>query len=109
MEYMKEKFGSWQITGDETKGKVRFRMFFPAESTGLAHNIRSIQVVGDFQKALGNPVDWDPATAPFLKKRPHSGGEIWSWTTPRELPADFYQYKYYVTFNDPAAPPRWVK
>ena len=108
MEHMKEKLGSWQIGNDSEKGKVEFRLFFPSESTEPKHNIKTIQVSGDFQKALGNPEEWDLATAPFLVQAPHSEGEIWSWTTPKELPEGFYQYKYYVTFNDPAIPPRWV-
>jgi hypothetical protein len=36
----------------------------------------------------------------------NSDGEIREWQTPRELPYDFYQYKYYVTFNDNST--RWV-
>jgi 1,4-alpha-glucan branching enzyme len=108
MEHMKERLGSWQIGSDRDKGKVEFRLFFPSESTGLEHNIKTIQVVGDFQKTLGNPSNWDPTTAPMLSRTPHSEGEIWSWTTPKELHKGFYQYKYYVTFNDPAEPPRWV-
>ncbi len=108
MEHMNEKLGSWQISGAETKGKVEFRLFFPGESTGLNHNIKTIQVVGDFQKALGNRNNWDPDAAEYLTRSSHSQGEIWSWTTPKELPAHFYQYKYYVTFNDPTVEPRWV-
>jgi len=108
MEHMKERLGAWQIGNDSEKGKVEFRLFFPSESTGLKHNIKTIQVVGDFQSELGNSENWATATAPFLLRVPHSEGEIWSWTTPRELPAGFYQYKYYVTFNDPTEKPRWV-
>jgi len=107
MEYMNEKLGSWQIDGDETEGKVQFRIFFPGENTGLNHNIKTIQLVSDFQEKLGSQ-RWDPATAPFLNRESHAEGEIWSWTTPTELPAGFYQYKYYVTFNNPTAQSRWV-
>lgn len=108
MQYMNEKIGSWQISGGANSGKAQFRVFFPNESTGLQHNIKSIQVCGDFQKALGQAKDWDPRLAPAMSKSPHPEGEIWEWRTPTELPKGFYQYKYYVTFNDATEPPRWV-
>lgn len=108
MEYMKEKLGAWQISGGIAKGKVQFRLFFPGESSGLNHNIKTIQVTGDFQKKLGHSANWDPTTAPQLTRTPHAEGEIWSWVTPKDLPADFYQYKYYVSFNDSHESPRWV-
>ena len=27
--HIKEQWGAWQIDGDETKGRVRFKLFFP--------------------------------------------------------------------------------
>ena len=107
MQHMTEKLGSWQTSGGSNSGKIQFRLFFPEEENGLLHNINSIQVCGDFQKALGQPV-WDPKTAPILTKSSHPEGEIWSYETPQALPEGFYQYKYYVSFNDPDEPPRWV-
>ncbi len=53
MDYMKEKLGSWQVGHSQTTGKVRFKLFFPNENKGLQHNIKSIQVAGDFQTELG--------------------------------------------------------
>lgn len=108
MEYMKEKLGSWQISGDATSGKAQFRIFFPNEADGLQHNIKSIQVCGDFQKAIGQTENWNPALAPTMEKSAHPEGEIWSWTTPEEIKQGFYQYKYLVTYHDPTEPPRWV-
>jgi 1,4-alpha-glucan branching enzyme len=106
MQYMSEKLGSWQVSGDSNSGKAQFRVFFPKESTGLQHNIKSILVCGSFQKTLGLGQDWDPSLATAMTNTIHSEGEIWEWQTPRELPYDFYQYKYYVTFNDNST--RWV-
>lgn len=108
MQHMAEKLGAWQISGGEDSGKVQFRLFFPDEATGLQHNIQTIQVCGDFQTGLGQPKNWDSNTAPMLVKELHPEGEIWSYETPDELSAGFYQYKYYVSFNDPEQPARWV-
>jgi glycosidase len=103
MQYMKEKLGAWQIGTDPKSGKARFRVFFPKESSGLQHNIKSIQVCGSFQMAL-EQTDWTPHPANVMTKLPHSEGEIWEWETPKELPCGFYEYKYYVTFNDNTHP-----
>ena len=108
MEHMKEKLGSWQVGNATESGKVQFRLFFPNDKNGLLHNIQTIQVCGDFQKALGQPENWMPATAPELTQNPHPKGEIWHYETQQELPKGFYQYKYYVTFKDVNEPPRWV-
>ncbi len=108
MKYLQEKLGSWQISGGADQGKLRFRLFFPKEGNGLSHNIQSISVCGDFQKALGLGENWDSATAPAMKKNAHDEGEIWNYETPQELPQGFYQYKYFVTYTDSSEPPRWV-
>lgn len=108
MQYMKEKLGAWQSSGGIERGKINFRLFFPSEANRLAHNIRSIQVCGDFQKALGQDKNWNPATAPAMTRSDHAEGEIWSYETPLELPQGFYQYKYFVTYKDFGEPPRWV-
>ena len=107
MDYMQERLGSWQTGENRTADRVRFKIFFPDEATGLQHNIQTIKVTGDFQAALGQ-APWDFASAPSLSRAAHPEGEIWSYETPVELDSGFYEYKYYVTFNDPAEPPRWV-
>ena len=107
MDYMNEKLGSWQKGNGATQGKAEFKVFFPGEARGGEHNIKSIQVVGDFQAELGLD-DWDFTSAPHLAKTVHPEGEIWSYETPTALKAGFYEYKYYVTFNDAAEPSRWV-
>ncbi len=38
MQYIKEKLGSWQISGGNSQGKIGFRLFFPNEGNGLQHN-----------------------------------------------------------------------
>lgn len=78
MEHMKERLGSWQIGDDPQQGQVEFRLFFPHEADGLAHNIQSIQVCGTFQRHLGRTKNWNPAEAPMLTRSPHPEGEIWN-------------------------------
>ncbi len=124
--YMKERFGSWQIGTDPHKGKVEFKLFFPDISRDPSQynlddwkykkldkngkeidvvepkppnygktNIASIQVIGDFQSS-----PWDKATAPAMTKSSHAKGTLWTYRTPLDLPAGFYEYKYFVTYND---------
>jgi 1,4-alpha-glucan branching enzyme len=107
MDYIKEKLGSWQIGNSQSADKVRFKVFFPSINGEIRHNIKSIQVTGDFQGQLGQAA-WDAINAPALSKAPHPEGELWSYETPVDLKAGFYEYKYYVTFNDASEPPRWV-
>ncbi|WP_071824800.1 alpha-amylase family glycosyl hydrolase [Gloeobacter kilaueensis] len=73
----------------------------PGENYGETQ-IQSIQVVGSFQAELGpGLLDWDTATAPSMNLDPsHPEGEVWTYQTDVELPAGFYEYKYYVTFRD---------
>ncbi len=128
--YMKERFGSWQIGTDPDKGKVEFKLFFPDMSIDPSQynlddwkykkrdengkvidvvepkppdygdpNIALIQVIGDFQSLLGHK-NWDRATAPAMIKTSHSKGYLWTYSTPIELPAGFYEYKYFVTYNN---------
>ena len=46
MFYMANKLGAWQIDGDEEKGRVSFKLFFPK---GFDPEIESIRVAGSFQ------------------------------------------------------------
>jgi len=105
MNYLEGKFGAWQISGDEKEGKVRFKLFFPETPEP---NIKSIQVAGSFQKKLGHSEDWDFENGPHLQPTSNSEGKIWSLTTDTELKEDFYEYKYYVTFEDSNEEPRKV-
>lgn len=116
--YMKERFGAWQTDKNAEHGSVRFKIFFPDrgvdpdqyDSDGKQSSsygdprITGIQVVGDFQARLGQQ-PWDTATAPHLSRETHPHGWQWVCTTP-ELPAGFYEYKYFVTFQNGGT--RWV-
>ncbi|HEX8184019.1 MAG TPA: alpha-amylase family glycosyl hydrolase, partial [Blastocatellia bacterium] len=116
--YMAEKFGSWQAGGDAAVGQVEFKIFFPDRSKDSSQyeavrkdsagepvpdfgdpKIASIQVAGSFQKHLSQS-DWDFEAAPSLIKKDHPKGWLWAFRTEEELPADFYEYKYLVTFED---------
>jgi len=100
---MYETFGA---AVDHTAKTVTFQLFFPDNTLdpnqygrgGLPH-IAELRVVGDFQSQLGG-ANWDPATAPVMQKRQYQKiGWLYSFTT-RPLPENFYQYKYYVTFEN---------
>lgn len=119
--YMQEKFGAWQVGTDPNQGVVAFNLFFPDRTVdasqydatrwiGESENswqvpdfgdpkIDSISVVGSFQSVLGQPA-WDKTTAPMLVRQPHPKGHRWTYQTPIELPADFYEYKYVVRFQN---------
>lgn len=110
--YMSERFGAWQVGDDPSQGKVEFKLFFPDRSKDPSQyenkhksvtygnpQIARIQVVGNFQAQLGQS-DWDIEQAPQMQKVDHPKGWVWTYRTPVDLPADFYEYKYYVTFNN---------
>jgi len=89
---------------------VEFRLFFPDRSVdplqytqGGLPRIKKIQVVGDFQADLGSR-NWDVETAPQLVLEPHPQGRLFRYRIP-ELPEAFYQFKYFVTFENQTT--RW--
>lgn len=84
---------------------VEFRLFFPDRSVdpwqynhGGLPRIRKLQVVGDFQRHLGLR-DWDIETGPCLTREPHRHGMLYRCRL-ADLPTGFYQYKYFVTFDN---------
>jgi len=117
--YMREKFGAWQVGDREEGGAIQFKLFFPDREKDCSQyaasrrdengnivpdfgdpKIESIQVAGDFQRFVGQ-TEWDFEGAPHLQKQDdHPKGWVWAYQTDRELPAGFYQYKYYVTFQN---------
>lgn len=103
MFYMKNRLGAWQVGEGGTKGKVEFKLFFPK---GFDSQIQSIRVAGDFQNQIGNTHDWDFENGFLLQKTESDKGTFWHYQTDTELNNDFYQYKYFVTFND--TPPRKI-
>jgi pullulanase len=98
MVFMDERCGGWQFEGDETEGALGFRIFFPA---GADPHVTAIRVAGDFQHHLGGQ-DWDFADGLPLNEQSGSDprGVFWSVRTQVEVPADFYQYKYEVDFQN---------
>jgi 1,4-alpha-glucan branching enzyme len=112
---MYEGFGARQVDTNSQEGRVAFRLFIPdtAKDPGQYQgrrdpHIKGIQVVGTFQSKL-DPAqpDWDPGSAPQLVKTPHAKGWMWEYVTDVALPTDYYEYKYYVTFEDPSVEARW--
>ena len=122
--YMDERFGAWQVGEYQNKGRVCFKLFFPDRTKDSSQygstrkiltpdggekeeiipdygdpKILTIQVAGDFQQHLGQ-ANWDFTAAPMLVKKEHAKGWIWTYETDIELPAGFYQYKYYVKFEN---------
>ncbi|MEJ7738235.1 MAG: alpha-amylase family glycosyl hydrolase [Chitinophagaceae bacterium] len=117
---MTEKFGAWQVGTDENEGQVEFKIFIPdrtKDTSQYAHSrndsngevipnfgdpqIHSIQVAGDFQHQIGQ-LDWDFEMSSHMVKEEHAKGWIWRYRTDNlpQLRSGFYQYKYYVTFEN---------
>jgi len=94
--YIDNQIGAWQIDGDENSGRVSFKLFFP---TGADPEIASIRVAGDFQNQVGGK-DWDFDNGCELKSNTTPQGTFWDFVTEQQLPANYYQYKYQVQFND---------
>jgi pullulanase/glycogen debranching enzyme len=114
--YMSERFGAWPVDQDTYSDRVEFKLFFPdrfrdsaqyeaapEDGHGTARygdpQIASIQVAGTFQARLGQK-NWDFSAAPALVKEPHPKGWAWRYRTSDKLPAGFYEYKYFATFED---------
>ena len=101
MFYMANKLGAWQVGGDHNKGKVEFKLFFPKFADG-GHDpkIAEIRVAGDFQSRIPGQTNWDFPGGLQLAKNETADGTLWSHRTAEELPSDYYEYKYRVTFAD---------
>ena len=91
--------------------KVEFKLFFPDNTRdpmqyvrGGLPKIKEIRVRGDFQSHIGGQ-DWELATAPMMAKNPHSKGWLYTCKIDQALPEGFYQYKYFVTFENETT--RW--
>jgi 1,4-alpha-glucan branching enzyme len=102
---MYEAFGA-VVTDDS----VEFRLFFPDNaqdagqySRGGLPKIKRLQVTGDFQPQLGSP-SWDLASAPEMARQDHPKGMLYTFRIDH-LPDGFYQYKYFVTYENQTT--RW--
>lgn len=98
---MYESFGP-KIDGNE----VTFQLFFPGSSEYIKDDtkpkyglpeIKKIQVLGTFQSNIGQE-NWNIDNAPQMMKEHYCKGELYTFST--KLPDNFYEYKFYVTFND---------
>lgn len=89
---MSNRLGAWQVGNDPEKGKVEFKIFFP---NGWNPEINSIRVAGDFLNS-----NWDFQSGFQMAKSSTSEGTIWSYKTNEILDKGFYQYKYFIEFND---------
>lgn len=98
MVFMDERCGAWQFGGDETRGALEFRIFFPS---GTDPRVRAIRVGGNFQHELDSQ-DWDFGSGLPLEPQPGNDprGVFWSARTPVDVPAGFFEYKYQVDFED---------
>jgi 1,4-alpha-glucan branching enzyme len=83
---------------------VTFQLFFPDRAKaplqygrGGLPRIKKIQVTGSFQKHIGQ-ADWDNIQAPEMTLTDHPKGLLYTFAT--SLPDDFYEYRFYVTFED---------
>lgn len=103
---MYESFGALV---DQAAKTVTFRVFFPDNALdptqyqrGGVPNINEMKVIGDFQNQIeGN--NWDIGTAPVMEKTQYRNkGWAYSYTT-TQLADNFYQYKFFVTFENGTA------
>lgn len=100
--HIKEKLGA--VVSETNKSRIQFRQFFPSNPDP---QIASIRVAGSFQSKIGGQ-DWDFANGPQLTASSTQDGVFWTLLIQQDLPDDFYEYKYQVTFKDPGAASRIV-
>jgi 1,4-alpha-glucan branching enzyme len=90
--------------------KVEFKLFLPDNtvdptqyisdtSTKGQHGIKEIRVIGEFQSETGGK-DWDINSAPVMQKNSHPNGVLFTHKINQDLPEGYYQYKYFVTFDN---------
>jgi len=104
---MYESFGA---TVDQNG--VSFNLFLPDNTVNPAQytrggspKIKAIRVRGSFQSELGG-ADWALDSAPSMTREPHPRGWLWTCALPADLPEGYYEYKYFVTFENDTN--RWV-
>jgi pullulanase len=104
---MYQTFGA-RVTGN----RVEFNLFLPDArrdptqyTRGGLPKIRSIHVRGDFQGELGG-IDWSLDPALEMTEVGHPNGLLYHLSPSGTLPDGYYQYKYYVEFENGTT--RWV-
>lgn len=111
-----KQFGAWRLSNEATACPAKFSVFFPDrgndpqqyEAKGGDYGnpkIKSIHVRGNFQTHFGQE-NWSLNDANQMQKIPDPKGWIWTYTTPADLPEGFYEYRYFVTFENDEA--QWV-
>jgi pullulanase len=92
--------------------QVEFKLFIPDNTVdptqytrGGQPRIREICIRGDFQGQIGG-INWAFDFAPVMLKNPHPKGWLYTHKIAVDLPEGFYQYKYFVTFENDTT--RWV-
>jgi pullulanase len=85
--------------------RVEFRLFFPDRQVDATQYVRggdphieAIRVTGDFQSHLGAD-NWDFSRAPLMQRQDHPNGWLYTFAID-PIPDGFYQYKYFVTFQN---------
>jgi 1,4-alpha-glucan branching enzyme len=89
--------------------EVCFRLFFPDNTKDILQfgrgglpKIKEISIPGTYLST-----GWDEKQAPKMVLKEHASGLLYEHTT--TLASDgFYQYKFYVVFEDQHVKPRWV-
>ncbi|MGR8981657.1 MAG: alpha-amylase family glycosyl hydrolase [Gammaproteobacteria bacterium] len=104
---MYEKFGA-VVQGP----RVEFNLFLPDNTRdpsqyirGGDPRIRQIHVRGDFQGAAGSR-NWQLDNKFAMQKVEHPSGWLYRLAVPQDLPEGYYQYKYFVEFENGTQ--RWV-
>ena len=95
-------------------GQYGFQLFVPDNSidpgqytVGDVSRIASVGIVGDFQIAAGiSTANWDQTKPLMMTNGTNANGLLFSVALPRAIPDGFYQYKYFVTFQNGTT--RWV-
>ncbi|MEM9721949.1 MAG: alpha-amylase family glycosyl hydrolase [Bacteroidota bacterium] len=98
-----------QFGANVSESTVTFQLFFPDNQIdptqyrrGGSPKIKEIRIRGNFQAALGGE-NWAFETAPIMQRQAHPKGWVYVWSS--ELPEGFYEYKYFVTFENEST--RW--
>jgi pullulanase len=86
--------------------RVEFNLFLPDNTRdptqyvrGGSPRIKRIHVRGDFQGVAGSQ-NWHFDNNFEMKKTEHPNGWLFSLTVDRDLPEGYYQYKYFVEFEN---------
>ena len=103
--HITERLGA--VVSVSSQSRIQFRLFFPTVSPAIETRITSIRVAGTFQTEIGQTA-WSFESGPELTAETTTDGIFWTCLLDKDLSDNFYEYKYYVTFDDPNISPRIV-